>query len=284
MLANGVKETTATTGTGTVTLAAVTGFVRFSQAFAVGEIVSYAIRDGNNWEWGIGTVAASNTLERTTCNAKFDAGSYVTDGTKLTLSGSAEVFCDLHKASAAEMRNGNIPELKTSGGMHYAGDITGTNLGAGAVTAGRTTFVPFKVGRRMTLTAIGFNVTTGAAATLGSAGIYANTVSGGFDVPGALLASASGLDTSTTGDKTGSVSLTLVPGVVYWAATKVDSASVQLRNISISSRDSGLGRLQNQNVVLTALIVSGSGSTLADPAGSPSSTTAAPPAVLLVEA
>lgn len=92
MLANGVKETTATTGTGTVTLSAASGFVRFADAFLVGDRVSYAISDGSNWEWGIGEVAAGNTLVRQITTAKLESGVYSKyPATKLSLSGSATV-------------------------------------------------------------------------------------------------------------------------------------------------------------------------------------------------
>lgn len=108
MLANGAKETTTTTGTGTVTLSAVTGFPRFSQVLGVGQFVDYAIQDGNNWEWGVGKVAASNTLERTLITAKFDSGTYSKNpATRLSLSGSATVFCTLHEATQGEALGGS---------------------------------------------------------------------------------------------------------------------------------------------------------------------------------
>ena len=100
MLANGAKETTTTTGTGTVTLTAVTGFPRFSQVLSVGQFVDYAIQDGNNWEWGVGRVAAGNTLERTLITAKFDGGTYSKNpATALSLSGGATVFCSITDAT-----------------------------------------------------------------------------------------------------------------------------------------------------------------------------------------
>lgn len=100
MLANGAKETTTTTGTGTVTLSAVTGFPRFSQVLSVGQFVDYAIQDGNNWEWGVGKVAASNTLERTLVTAKFEGGTYTKNPvTGVSLTGISEVFCSVHDRS-----------------------------------------------------------------------------------------------------------------------------------------------------------------------------------------
>ena len=86
-----VKETTATTGTGTLTLAgAVTGFQSFSSALSDGDTTYYAIFESSTGEWevGLGTFTASGTtLARTTVLASSNSGSAV----NLT-AGSAEVF------------------------------------------------------------------------------------------------------------------------------------------------------------------------------------------------
>ena len=56
-----VKETTTTTGTGTITLAgAVTGFQAFS-VLGDGNSTYYTITDGTDWEVGIGTYTSSGT-------------------------------------------------------------------------------------------------------------------------------------------------------------------------------------------------------------------------------
>ena len=63
-----VKETTTTTGTGDITLAgAVTQYVAFSSRYSVGdEQIDYAIagQTGSEWERGLGTYSATNTLRR----------------------------------------------------------------------------------------------------------------------------------------------------------------------------------------------------------------------------
>jgi hypothetical protein len=78
ILADRVKETTTTTGTGTVTLAgAATGFQTFA-AVGNGNSTYYTIEDGTNWEVGIGTYTSSGTtLSRTTVISSSNAGSLV---------------------------------------------------------------------------------------------------------------------------------------------------------------------------------------------------------------
>ena len=76
-----VKETTTTTGTGTITLAgAVDGFQSFSAALADGDTTYYAISETSTGEWevGLGTFTATGTtLARTTVIASSNAGSAV---------------------------------------------------------------------------------------------------------------------------------------------------------------------------------------------------------------
>lgn len=61
------KETTTTTGTGTITLlGAVSQFQAFSANFVVGEPLYYAIvgQTGTEWEVGRGQLLTSSTLQR----------------------------------------------------------------------------------------------------------------------------------------------------------------------------------------------------------------------------
>lgn len=84
---NRARVSTATTGTGTITLGAVFGNSQsFATAGAVtGDIIDYVIEDGTAWEVGYGTYnSAGPTLTRTLIQSS--------TGLLLSLSGSANVF------------------------------------------------------------------------------------------------------------------------------------------------------------------------------------------------
>lgn len=77
VIADRVRETSTTTGTGTLTLAgAVSGFQTFSTAIGNTNTCYYTIANGSEWEVGLGTVAAG-TLARTTVLKSSNAGSAV---------------------------------------------------------------------------------------------------------------------------------------------------------------------------------------------------------------
>jgi hypothetical protein len=83
-----VKETSTTTGTGTLTLAgAAVGFETFSASIVNGNTTYYAIVGGTEWEVGLGTVAAG-TLARTTVLESSNADALVNFS-----AGTKDVFC-----------------------------------------------------------------------------------------------------------------------------------------------------------------------------------------------
>ena len=92
VLADRVKETTTTTGTGTVTLlGASTGYQSFS-AIGNANTTYYTIagQTGSEWEVGIGTYTSSGTtLSRDTVLASSNSGSLVNFS-----AGTKDVFCD----------------------------------------------------------------------------------------------------------------------------------------------------------------------------------------------
>jgi hypothetical protein len=111
-IADRVKETTSTTGSGTVTLAgAVAGYRAFTTAFTTGTVVYYCITSGTAWEVGWGTFTTSGTtLSRNLLSSS--------TGSLLVLSGTSEVMC----TAAAEFLDGN--RLDTSSAASYTPDFT----------------------------------------------------------------------------------------------------------------------------------------------------------------
>lgn len=88
--ADRVKESASAPGTGAVTLlGAAVGYQSFGSAMSIGDTCYYTIADqgGANWEVGIGTYSALNTLTRNTVLSSSNAGSTVNFS-----SGTQDVF------------------------------------------------------------------------------------------------------------------------------------------------------------------------------------------------
>jgi len=120
-----VKETTTTTGTGTVTLAgASTGFQSFA-AIGNGNTTYYAITSGNDYEVGLGTYTASGTtLSRTTILESSNSGSAI------TLSGTSDVFCTYPAEKAVVQDNTNTgvaPQFGATNGIFVNNDTINTD-------------------------------------------------------------------------------------------------------------------------------------------------------------
>jgi len=110
-MADRVQETTATTGTGTYTLAgAKTGFRSFTSAFSNSDTVFYAATDGTDWEVGFGVFTTSGTtLTRGTILASSNAGAAVS-----WAAGSKDIWCNAPALGLAQSRI-LIQEQQTAG-------------------------------------------------------------------------------------------------------------------------------------------------------------------------
>lgn len=136
VVADRVFETSTTTGTGALTLAAaVTGYRRFSAVCATSDTVYYQIVavDGNgnpsgDWECGLGTYSSANTLTRTTPQASSNAGAAVNfaAGTKYVLLDATAGYL------AGNARTSSLATVATSGS---AADLTG-NLAVARLNSG----------------------------------------------------------------------------------------------------------------------------------------------------
>lgn len=135
VVADRVRETSTTTGTGAFTLAgAVIGYQSFSSAIGNGNTTYYAISNPgiNEWEVGIGTVGAG-TLTRTTILAS-STGSAVS-----FTSGSKDVFVTYPSEGAVFADNAITLTNKTiSGANNTLSNIGNSSLTDSKVTLGTT--------------------------------------------------------------------------------------------------------------------------------------------------
>ena len=101
-LADRVKDTSTTTGTGTITLAGTPAstFVAFGTAYAVGDVVPYVIahQSANEWEVGQGVLLTSTTISRDA--GKVQAGSGGVGSLVSFAAGTKDVFVNLSATDA----------------------------------------------------------------------------------------------------------------------------------------------------------------------------------------
>lgn len=214
MIGNFIKEATSTTGTGTVTLTSVAGFSRFSDQFAAGALVAYAIEDGNNRETGIGTVASGNTLERTVVLSKLDGGTYSEyPASGLSLSGSAKVFLSPDRASLLS----GFAGVATDAEIYSAHAVTSSapNRSQGDGFGDCVYLMPFLLLGRMRVKALSAYCSAAAAGSITRLGLYS---AGKDGLPDSLIVQTGNIDSASTGAKVASVSSTVVaPGWYYTA-------------------------------------------------------------------
>jgi len=115
-----VKETSTTTGTGTLDLAgASTGFVTFVAGIGNSNTTYYAIHEQGtaNWEVGIGTVtdATPDTLARTTV-----LNNSVGSTAKINFSGTLDVFCTMPASKTVYLDSSGNPIGAASAGFALA--------------------------------------------------------------------------------------------------------------------------------------------------------------------
>lgn len=100
-IADRVKETTTSTGTGSIALAgAATQFRTFASAFGSSPIlVAYSIvgQTGTEWEVGYGTFNGTTTLARDTVLSSSNSGALVNFSV-----GTKDVFCTIPAAYASD--------------------------------------------------------------------------------------------------------------------------------------------------------------------------------------
>jgi hypothetical protein len=133
VIADRVRETSTTTGTGTLTLdGAVTGFRTFGSAIGDGNTCYYTITLGADWEVGLGTVG-TGTLARTTVLKSSNSNNAVNFG-----AGTKDVFVTYTAEKAVTTDGSETLTNKTIAfGSNTLTDVASTNTSQ-TITAAKT--------------------------------------------------------------------------------------------------------------------------------------------------
>jgi hypothetical protein len=252
MLANRVKETTATTGTGSFTTSgAVAGFQTFNTAFGTDRRFTYwAVNDTDNeWETGIGYLSASTTLVRETVLDNHLGTTAIVNFTT-----APSLF---HSISEEGLWQYPPREIAANNQLISAHIINPDTIFTAVAT--RAIFYPFIIDHAVEVDGIGLYVQT--ANGLGTdhllVALYETT---GKNYPGVLIGEAS-LDPSVTGFQSGSFTARKLNPGVYWVGFWTD-VTPDIRSYTVDAcldvhlgYEAGMVHKMGFRVVLTGITV-----------------------------
>jgi len=213
MLANRVKETTSTTGTGSfTTTGAVAGFQTFNTAYGTNKRFNYwAVNDTDSeWETGIGYLSAATTLVRETVLDNSSDGA-----TAINFTTAPSLFCTSSEITA--------PSIGLAQSNKWITPKNHTHTGYRAeyvIPADTVIYLPVFFYVANEFDNIRLSVTT-AAGTKMRIGLYEND----NGIPGDLIAETSDLSPATTGIKSATFTQGRYGGRWLFAAIVSDGAT-----------------------------------------------------------
>lgn len=256
MIANWVKASTTTTGTGTLTLSSVAGYPRPSDAIATGVHVQYTIlTSAGDLEAGVGTVSAGNTLTRDLITSTWAGGVYTSVApSALSLpAGTHEVIITQTAANtfnAAEYPQSVIANSNFVS-QHIAGAGSAQNC-SNATYVGQQTAYPFVLTTAGVLTGFACQVSVLGASDNFFA-LYQCAPNGG---PGKRIAHhTTAINTGSTGYKTAAAAanVRVTPGAYWMGWLTVSGTSPSLRGLFAGAHPFGnVGDLPLDGVRSTA--------------------------------
>jgi hypothetical protein len=137
--ADRVRQTSTSTGTGTIVLSgSLSGFRTFASVLAVSDTFWYAIASfpGSEWEVGLGTYSALNTITRTTVLASSNAGAAV-----VFSAGDKEVFITAAASKFLQQDSTGSYGNFTAGTITAAQLVSNIATGTAPLTVASTTLV-----------------------------------------------------------------------------------------------------------------------------------------------
>lgn len=188
VIADRVRETSTTTGTGTLTLGgAVAGYQTFSSGIGNGNTCYYAITLGSDWEVGLGTyTSAGATLSRDTILASSNANSAVNFG-----AGTKDVFVTYPAGKSVFKESGGNVALDVSS-TSAALRITQTGSGNALVVEDSTNpdSTPFVVDASGTVIAGATTTYTTSGITVAPMNVASSSAGAGYALSSWVGASA----------------------------------------------------------------------------------------------
>ena len=270
MLHNGIKETTTSTGA-VLTLTAETGFARFSGAFSVGDIVSYSLSNGDNWEWGVGAYTASNQLTRpTNPMATLDAGVYDnTTPAQLTLSGTTTVLCTamagaiqppMHAVAGANYLRKFIANAYVLGGSSNSQNYFTSNP--------RFNIFPWRHDFSGVINSFSVYVTVPESGKTMRWGLYACDATGR---PGKLIVESGDMSTASTGRVTNSITPIMLPPGWYYMAGHSNATNVAVHGTSVPTVGHAPWGMIDTSPIVAYTTATAFGASMPDPCPDPNS-------------
>lgn len=246
MLGNWVRMTTATTGTGNLTLSSVSGYPTIADCFANSERFQYSIlsdSDGKPVECGIGYVTSGTTLVREKIIATYVSSTYSEYPSAASLSGTSRII-------VTPLANGvgpSLTQIHSGATRYYALPNYQNALNTKGLTANVTMFIAGPVATTSKVTGMACEVTSGAGTGSNKLrmGIYSVASDG---TPGAVIAETADA-TALTGLKTPSFpSAIILPSGHYYFGVISDVGPTLRASAAGSFRGMGPSPMGASNV------------------------------------